>query len=224
MSPIPPTSSSNTPPTSSHDPHSHRQPEQTRSNSSIPRHPLLPPLGPQADTLLAFEVNPAADILASQRQNRVPVVPEKCLTFCSQRADGPAMCRMFCLRRRHLASTQKEELERLRPKIVHRTSSSSIPITTPLLNLETNKREEMGEMKSTDWWNTLRNPFEALRRKVEPYSFIYLRGTFEGVVGRYMEEMEHDDGEHDFGTISRGMRPKRGEEVKMEILDWGEHG
>ena len=43
-----------------------------------------------------------------------------------------------------------------------------------------------------------------------------------------MEELEYDDGQHDFGAISRAAghlhRRQRGNEQAMEYLDWEDHG
>jgi hypothetical protein len=42
-----------------------------------------------------------------------------------------------------------------------------------------------------------------------------------------MEEMEYDDGEHDFGTASRGgdsLLRRKGEQPVMEWMDWGSNG
>ena len=67
---------------------------------------------------------------------------------------------------------------------------------------------------------------QTLERVFAPWSFIYIKGTPEGVVGRYMEELEGDDGNRDFGSVSRGasdlQRRKAGD--GMEYIDWGEHG
>jgi hypothetical protein len=70
------------------------------------------------------------------------------------------------------------------------------------------------------------NPFKAMERTVAPWSFVYVKGTVEGPVGRYMEEMEGDDGYRDFGSISRSANDlaRRRGEVGWEYLDWGEHG
>ena len=72
------------------------------------------------------------------------------------------------------------------------------------------------------------SPFESLRKRLEPYSLVYIRGTPDGVIGRYMEEMECDDGQYDFGSISRGashlQSRKRREDIGIEFLDWGDHG
>ena len=42
-----------------------------------------------------------------------------------------------------------------------------------------------------------------------------------------MEELESDDGQYDFGSISRGaahLRRRKREDEKIEFLEWGEHG
>ena len=61
---------------------------------------------------------------------------------------------------------------------------------------------------------------------MNPWSFIYVKGTPEGVVGRYMEELEGDDGNSDFGSISRNASDlmRRKSPGGMEYIDWGEHG
>jgi hypothetical protein len=70
------------------------------------------------------------------------------------------------------------------------------------------------------------NPFKALERKMNPWSFIYVKGSPEGVVGRYMEELEGDEGNNDFGSISRNATDlqRRKSPGGMEYIDWGEHG
>jgi hypothetical protein len=119
---------------------------------------------------------------------------------------------MFCLRRRRPVASQKEELAKLRPAS---SSLSNESITS--IGTSTKKKEEIGE----GW-----NPFKALERRFAPWSFIYVKGSPEGVVGRYMEELEGDDGNRDFGSVSRGaselQRRKAGD--GMEYIDWGEHG
>jgi hypothetical protein len=72
------------------------------------------------------------------------------------------------------------------------------------------------------WWN----PFKALESRLSPYSFIYVKGTPDGVVGRYMEELEGDDGNYDFGSISRGASEsiRRRGRAGWEYIDWGAHG
>jgi hypothetical protein len=65
-----------------------------------------------------------------------------------------------------------------------------------------------------------------MEKRAAPYSFIYVKGTPEGVIGRYMEEMEGDDGNRDFGSVSRGASDlvRRRGAGGWEYLDWGEHG
>jgi len=101
--------------------------------------------------------------------------------------------------------SQREELDKLRSNYHHD---------------ETNMKNPSKE--GSGIWN----PFKALERRFAPWSFIYIKGTPEGVVGRYMEELEGDDGNRDFGSVSRGasdlQRRKAGD--GMEYIDWGEHG
>ncbi|BEI80249.1 hypothetical protein CcaverHIS002_0107780 [Cutaneotrichosporon cavernicola] len=108
--------------------------------------------------------------LVPTQRRAPPRIPEKCLSWCSQRDGAPAMCRMLCLRNRTPLLTQAEALAKLRPD-----SSSS-------------KTASIGDF------------FEAWRTRLSPYSFIYVKGTPEGVVGRYMEELDADDGQYDFGA------------------------
>jgi hypothetical protein len=100
--------------------------------------------------------------------------------------------------------SQREELDKLRPTYRDET------------NTNTKSKTESG----------IWNPFKALERRFAPWSFIYIKGTPEGVVGRYMEQLEGDDGNRDFGSVSRGasdlQRRKAGD--GMEYIDWGEHG
>jgi hypothetical protein len=113
---------------------------------------------------------------------------------------------MFCLRRRRAVMSQREELDKLRPTYRDETN----------MNMKNPSKEGSG----------IWNPFKALERRFAPWSFIYIKGTPEGVVGRYMEELEGDDGNRDFGSVSRGasdlQRRKAGD--GMEYIDWGEHG
>lgn len=106
--------------------------------------------------------------------------------------------------------SQREELDKLRPN--HFSNHNHSTTTT-----KANKAENTSGI-----WN----PFKALERRFAPWSFIYIKGTPEGVVGRYMEELEGDDGNRDFGSVSRGasdlQRRKAGD--GMEYIDWGEHG
>ncbi|KAK4684027.1 hypothetical protein P7C73_g6181, partial [Tremellales sp. Uapishka_1] len=119
---------------------------------------------------------------------------------------------MICLRRRNLAvrASQRAELDRLR-------GPSHATNTTPASSSST---------PAPRW-----SPFEALRSTLLPYSILYIKGTADGVIGRYQEEMEFDDGQYDFGDLSRGyMNAKKAkrnyddEVMRIERLDWGEHG
>ncbi|BEI88055.1 uncharacterized protein CcaverHIS019_0107730 [Cutaneotrichosporon cavernicola] len=133
--------------------------------------------------------------LVPTQRRAPPRIPEKCLSWCSQRDGAPAMCRMLCLRNRTPLLTQAEALAKLRPD-----SSSS-------------KTASIGDF------------FEAWRTRLSPYSFIYVKGTPEGVVGRYMEELDADDGQYDFGAVSRWAPDKmRRRSDGVEYLDWGEAG
>ena len=134
----------------------------------------------------------------------MPSLPqEKCFTWCSQRADSPPFCRMLCFRKR-----QPKPDESLNPPKRSSIASSSVAASI----------WPGGE----DW-----KPFEGLRKWVEPYSLVYIRGTPDGVVGRYMEEMQGDDGFNDFGTVSRGADEARRRKKEGEVyqsFDWGPDG
>jgi hypothetical protein len=142
---------------------------------------------------------------------------------------------MLCLRRRAKILSRTEDLARLKGKGVRRDPVQRADPQPTLLDQWTSTANGSGGGSSSeaarpfssfnpfsgwDW-----NPFSALRKAVEPYSIIYVRGTPDGVVGRYMEEMEADDGNRDFGeTISRHAKPRGREERVMEYLDWGDEG
>jgi hypothetical protein len=108
--------------------------------------------------------------------------------------------------------SQKEELAKLRPSTSLASNGHD--------DLSTNTKPTTGD--NIFAWN----PFKALERRFAPWSFIYIKGSPEGVVGRYMEELEVDDGNRDFGSVSRMasdlQRRKAGD--GMEYIDWGEHG
>lgn len=133
-------------------------------------------------------------------------VPEKCFTFCSQRAESSPMCRMFCLRMRQPLPTQNEELARLRGSAYEESTFNTRPV-----------KEQEAERAGF---------FERMRQNLLPYSFIVVKGTPEGVVGRYMEEMDQDDGQHDFGALSRHAPAKlrRKSTGGIEYMDWGPAG
>ena len=239
---------------------------------SHPSHPALPP------KTFAKEVDPYEQHRALYAQQNPPsAIPERCLTFCTQRADAPPLCRMFCLRKRQAVSSQREDLARLRPPKIRDasvgaaalsnatpgasgsrhggiapvtaadtlsiptstsafpSSSSAVPGPSSRTGPALSSRDtatgtsHAAPDKEGSWFAGLGawSPFDALKRTLDPYSFVYVRGTPDGVVGRYMEEMEYDDGAHDFGTISRGAGKalaRRREENQWEWLDWGDHG
>ncbi|KAL1410034.1 hypothetical protein Q8F55_004036 [Vanrija albida] len=155
---------------------------------------------------------PATFHLAPPARHAAPAITppkEKCLTWCSQQADAPAMCRMWCLRKRiDVPRTQTEALARLRPG-----GGEGVDDNKPA---------------SPAWTlaDAVRAPFEALRVGISPYSIVYVKGTTEGVVGRYQEELEGDDGIYDFGPLSRHAPPDlaRKSTGGFEWLDWGESG
>lgn len=193
---------------------------------------------------LAAELDPyAVHRKLYEEQNRPSAMPEKCFTFCSQRAEGAPLCRMFCLRKRPALGSQKDDIARLRPpKFRDAQGSGQVQGVQGLAGVVESRaghealarpaasmrRETDSAASSKTWFAGLTSwsPFEALKRRLDPYSIIYVRGTPEGVVGRYMEELEYDDGEHDFGAISRGADKatrRRGHDG-WEYLDWGDHG
>lgn len=112
--------------------------------------------------------------------------------------------------------TRSEDLARLRPPRPRQDAASPT-------SFGKSKKEETEQRGWFGGWS----PFEALKRRLDPYSIVYVKGTPDGVVGRYMEEMEYDDGQYDFGAISRGagsLAARRREENRWEWLDWGDHG
>lgn len=121
------------------------------------------------------------------------------------------MCRMLCLRRRPALATQSETLAKLRPQTSSDTSSS---------NAISSSSSRSGAAAGVTGF------FEAWRARLAPYSFIYIKGTPEGVVGRYMEELDADDGQYDFGPVSRHAphKVRRKSDGKVEYFDWGEAG
>ncbi|WOO79324.1 uncharacterized protein LOC62_02G002849 [Vanrija pseudolonga] len=153
---------------------------------------------------------PASFHLAAPARHAVPAVTppkEKCLTWCSQQADAPAMCRMWCLRKRvAVQTTQSDALARLRGG----STPDGKPTPSPAWTLA----------------DAVRAPFEALRVGISPYSIVYVKGTTEGVVGRYQEELEGDDGIYDFGPLSRHAPADlaRKSTGGFEWLDWAENG
>ncbi|WVR08564.1 hypothetical protein IAU60_005619 [Kwoniella sp. DSM 27419] len=198
---------------------------QLYNHPSTSNNPLLPSLPTSTASVLASRYDPSLPYFqngsssassASGSRAPPPPMPEKCFSLCTQSAEARPLCRMLCLRKRTLPPTREEQLRRLRPPSLNAVATSASTTassggTTAILA------------------SYLSAPFEALRRKVEPYSLVYVRGNPDGVVGRYMEELEWDDGEYDFGTISRGVvngsaGKKPREEKKYEWMDWGDHG
>jgi len=104
--------------------------------------------------------------------------------------------------------------------------SSSTSASTSIPDSESTGLGKSRSKESSEGW-TWTTPFDGLRKRLEPYSFIYARGTPDGVVGRYMEELEYDDGIRDFGAASRGTTEssrRTWEDDKVEMLDWGTEG
>jgi hypothetical protein len=116
---------------------------------------------------------------------------------------------MFCLRNKAVQATREEELARLRPRNVREKEK------------ETSQETISGTLSSA--WSSF-SPLDSLRRTLAPYSFVYIKGTATGVVGRYMEELEGDDGHRDFGPESRHAEEKRGREREIAWYSWGDEG
>ncbi|WVQ85930.1 hypothetical protein IAT38_008098 [Cryptococcus sp. DSM 104549] len=205
-------------------------------NSSSPH---LPALSTATAAALAAKYGPAVPYMESSAaasaataeasSSAAPAVPplfEKCMSFCSQSDGGRPMCRMFCVRKR-------TGLKRTRPARAHRaaaadpSSSSSSTDSTPAPERPIPSLSGLFS-NLPPLTSILRMPFDAVRDFALPYSFVYVRGTPDGVVGRYMEELEWDDGVYDFEDISRGMSAKgagrKQEETMIKKLDWGENG
>lgn len=121
--------------------------------------------------------------------------------------------------------TREEQLKRLRPRQPQRIESASV---------SGGGVESVVSLPSPSIVDWLYSPIATLGSRLSPYSIIYIRGTPDGVIGRYMEELEWDDGIYDFKGLSRGQMAKsadgsvggrkREEDQKMEWLEWGDHG
>lgn len=116
------------------------------------------------------------------------------------------MCRMFCLRMRQPLPSQKEQLARLNGATHDEHTYGTRPF-----------REQEAEQLGF---------FERMRRNLAPYSIVVLKGSHDGVAGRYMEEMDFDDGNYDFGPLSRHAPPnlRRKAPDGMSYMDWGPAG
>ncbi|OWZ80794.1 hypothetical protein C365_00619 [Cryptococcus neoformans Bt85] len=170
---------------------------------------------------------------------RLRAMPEKCFSWCTQSEMGRPLCRMFCVRKRAVGWTREEQLKRLRPQQrrigrevegvdvgVGVSASADVFASMSKSEQTVSSPSSSSSPSMFDW---LYSPIETLRSRITPYSIIYIRGTPDGVIGRYMEELEWDDGVYDFKGISRGQVAKSGgrrrdEEPKMEWLEWGDHG
>lgn len=132
-------------------------------------------------------------------------MPEKCFSWCSQRAEDTPMCRMFCLRMRQPLATQKEQIARLQGA---------------------RHDEALGARSPEEQDAAAAGIFQRMKRALAPYSIIVLKGTTEGVAGRYMEELERDDGNYDFGHMSRNApeRWRREGPQGMHWQSWGPAG
>lgn len=128
--------------------------------------------------------------------------------------------------------TREEQLERLRPRQKQRIQVESASASADALASVISPSASTSSSSSSivEW---LSSPIATLRSRLTPYSIIYIRGTPDGVIGRYMEELEWDDGVYDFKGLSRGQVAKsagrgsgrgRDEDPKMEWLEWGDQG
>lgn len=115
------------------------------------------------------------------------------------------MCRMFCLRMRQPLPTQKEQIARL-----HGSRHD----------------EALGARSPAKQEAAAAGIFGRMKRALAPYSIIVLKGTTEGIAGRYMEELEKDDGNYDFGHMSRNAPDKwiRNGPQGMHYHSWGSAG
>lgn len=179
----------------------------------------------------------AADPEEARRQEmayRLRAMPEQCFSWCTQSEMARPLCRMLCVRKRAPVRSREEQLKRLRPQPRVRQGEVESASASVFASVVSSKGEQTLSSSSSpppppsifDW---LHSPIETLRSRITPYSIIYIRGTPDGVIGRYMEELEWDDGVYDFKGISRGQVAKsagrrRDEDFKMEWLEWGDHG
>ncbi|ODN83004.1 hypothetical protein L202_01235 [Cryptococcus amylolentus CBS 6039] len=155
-----------------------------------------------------------------QAQARLQEMPEKCFSWCSQNAMAQPTCRMVCLRKRALGQSKEEHTERLRAS--RRALASPEALAR---HMQTQEEEPTASSRVLQW---LQSPISTLHQKVMPYSIIYVRGSPDGAIGRYMEELERDDGNYDFKHISRGAVARKAsgrrsdDEEGMEYMEWGD--
>lgn len=129
---------------------------------------------------------------------------------------------MFCLRKKHLPASREDEIARLRPPSSFRKDRQRDRLGTEVGG-ESHTDDRSVPFSFSAAWASF-TPLQSLRRTLSPYSIIYVRGTADGVVGRYMEEMENDDGHRDFEGMSRYAVEKRGAEREIEYFSWGDEG
>lgn len=155
--------------------------------------------------------SPLASLTSPTATENLPrPVQERCFTWCTQREDNHPFCKMLCLRKRTLQPSPDKSLSRYNGQ-----RSTRLPL------------EKTGESSSAPWRSLFTwTPFANFRRRLEPYSIVYLRGYFDGPLGRYMEELEQDDGHRDFGHVSRGTMAERKQrdDIGMRYMDWQEEG
>lgn len=247
------TSSSQSPDQSSQPSQPEPETPATGSSSSSRSNPLYPSILPTSATLLATKLGPTLPYYQSQTQvfaaaadpeqvrreemeARQRAMPEKCFSWCTQSEMARPFCRMVCLRKRGkgvgVGMTREEQLERLRPRQKQRIQVESASASADALASVISPSPSPSSSSSSivEW---LSSPIATLRSRLTPYSIIYIRGTPDGVIGRYMEELEWDDGVYDFKGLSRGQVAKsagrgsgrgRDEDPKMEWLEWGDQG
>ncbi|RSH77399.1 uncharacterized protein EHS24_003362 [Apiotrichum porosum] len=187
----------------------HQRPLDTAKTPSIPSSLVDPNTADVADNVTRdphFQhFANAATSFAAQLEHAQPEeqvrhagrdVPEKCWSWSTQQAGKPSTVHMFCARK-DLPPQRADELANLRP------------VNAPVLPK-----------------NAPPGFFERLRNRVAPWTLIYVRGTSEGVAGRYSEELEGDDGQYDFGPLSRHAPQKLRREAGpgAQFLNWEEDG
>lgn len=158
-------------------------------------------------TATETEFAPAEVAAPAVPERRGRDVPEWCWSWTKHRAGQPATVHMFCARR-DLPPGRAEDLALLRSGVAPPPPVPGEPLTS------TGRPRKM-----TGW-------FQRWRDAVLPWSLIYVRGTNDGVAGRYAEELEGDDGQYDFGPLSRHapLSVRREADGGWQYLDWAEHG